>query len=178
MIESVEICERFDRYFERAVAEWSEEVEVKSILFKSKNKDLFSTIDMCDLSERISHVYLGRDDEVIMRHLHDCIYIVPHFAAKHMSLVRPRDLRRWRLGRFLKICCVPYLETMDGVIKILRRSSPIFLRGKLGDWTVHEFDGCDEDRDAHHRHALCEVPLFAACGLGSGSLSDILQSRD
>ena len=94
MIESIEVFERFDGHFERAISEWPEVIEIKNLIFTVDDKSLFLTSEMYDLYEEISSKHFGSDEEVFMAHLHICIYRIMHTAARFTSVIRPRDLRR------------------------------------------------------------------------------------
>ena len=110
MIESIETCNRFDKYFNRAILEWPEKIEVKKIIFTVDDKSIFSTIDMYKLYEEISDKYLGGDEEVLMVHIHECIYKIMHMTARYTSVIRPRDLRRSEVR-----------EIFEGIISSLSR---------------------------------------------------------
>jgi hypothetical protein len=86
----------FDALFERAAAEWPDEVFIENIDLRD-DKATFTTPHLYDLSELISHRYLKHSEEVIMRNLHDSIYGLLHSAARYCVTVRPRELRRSEL---------------------------------------------------------------------------------
>ena len=94
MIESIEICDRFDKYFDRGISEWPEILEIKNIVFTANDKSLFLAGNMYNIYDEISGKYIGSDEEVFMTHIHRCIFLRMHNAAQFMSVIRPKDLRR------------------------------------------------------------------------------------
>ena len=79
---------------QKALQDWPESIDCNRLL---SSEDLLSgsyTIEgFGELAESISHAYIGRPDEVIMRALHRAIKVTVHSAAQFCVSVRPMNLR-------------------------------------------------------------------------------------
>lgn len=82
---------QFDKLFKKALKDWPRKVLLKKIHYEGEYYSVDKLFLHC---EKVTKRYLGKPEEVIMRNLHDAIFVTLHSAAKYLLSVEISKLRR------------------------------------------------------------------------------------
>lgn len=92
----------FKGLFKKAIEDWPLEVDLSVIKYSDPFSVRYEVIGLGPLSDEIADNYIGTDQEIIMRNLHDAIFIVLHRVAplcRALRVIRPvRFEKCGRLG--------------------------------------------------------------------------------
>lgn len=84
----------FESLFLRALHDWPGEVNFGVLQRHDPLDERYTIEGLYFLCDKIAEPYLGSIDEILMRNLHDAIYIVLHSAAPYCSDIKVSQLRK------------------------------------------------------------------------------------
>ncbi|CAK0752984.1 Immunity protein 63 domain-containing protein [Gammaproteobacteria bacterium] len=83
----------FENIIKQALTDWPKELDVSELQHASLNLDRYTVNGLGALSDEIEEKYIGKENEVIHRELHNAIYEVIHEAAKCITNIQASSIR-------------------------------------------------------------------------------------
>lgn len=117
---------KFENLLHQAIKDWPTEIGMADLLKNSSSPDRYAVVNLGELHDSISEIYIGKDNEVLYRSLHQSIFEVLHNIAASVTRVRMLDLRhtsvRFRFEKHLKIGAeTPELGYSEQDIEMVKR---------------------------------------------------------
>ncbi|KFX60639.1 hypothetical protein [Paraburkholderia fungorum] len=117
---------RFNDLLARALLEWPDEIDLSTLLHRDAESGRYSVAGLYDTSDIREARYIGSDEEIVMRNLHNSIFGVLHDVAKYVTHTRLLYLRteavRLEFEGHLKACMeMPDLGYPPAAIELGRR---------------------------------------------------------
>jgi hypothetical protein len=94
---------KFDELLSEALMDWPEEIDLRDAL-RVESQARYSVKGLGHMVETLSDRYIGREDEVIFRNMHQSIHVVLHRIAPDVTRIKIANLRSQVIQRHFEIC--------------------------------------------------------------------------
>lgn len=83
----------FDCLLESALLDWPRELDFGTLQYSDQESGRYVVGGLGRVADNIEDKYIGRRDEILMRHIHASIYYVAHAVAKYLIKVDVLSIR-------------------------------------------------------------------------------------